>query len=348
MTGGGWLESAEAGLAEGHVYVSPQVRDADGLADAVTSVLPDDGSIAVAVLPQDARLEAAYSTYHLDRLSESSGAETLVVAVGPDLQADSTAIDGDEAMRIANEAESAAGGDVEAALTETVEHLSAELPASEGAPDTGAAAGGGWVLPVVLIAAVVVAVPSAVAGAVVLRRRRRKRPAAEEQGPQLPETIRELLDGITARRRDYAAGGRDGDLTAAQVDKELERIVWNIRQLFARLDAKAGAQQRMLAEVEYEEKLGHLRAAVERDYLLDLLVHPELWDDPARRVAEVREALRAVGAQLVENIKQVNADRALEFEVTLDSLIGRDDLPGPGGSGGSGGPGRSGGPGSGC
>jgi hypothetical protein len=62
---------------------------------------------------------------------------------------------------------------------------------------------------------------------------------------------------------------------------------------------------------------------VDRQYLLDILKHPNLWDDPDERVSEVRDAVVAVSEQLVENIKQVNARRGLHFQVSLDGLIGR-------------------------
>jgi hypothetical protein len=62
---------------------------------------------------------------------------------------------------------------------------------------------------------------------------------------------------------------------------------------------------------------------VGRDYLLDILRHPNLWDDPDDRVREVQGALDSVSTELVENIKQVNARRGLHFQVSLDGLIGR-------------------------
>ena len=37
----------------------------------------------------------------------------------------------------------------------------------------------------------------------------------------------------------------------------------------------------------------------------------------------MRDAVVGVSEQLVENIKQVNAQRALHFQVSLDTLIGR-------------------------
>ena len=94
-------------------------------------------------------------------------------------------------------------------------------------------------------------------------------------------------------------------------------------QLFARLDRKGAEDQRDLAAVEYGDKLGKLTAALDRDYLLDILINPHLWDDPDDRVREVRDAVAAVSEELVENIKQVNARRGLHFQVSLDGLIGR-------------------------
>lgn len=82
----------------------------------------------------------------------------------------------------------------------------------------------------------------------------------------------------------------------------------------------------MLAEAEYSDKLARLVAALEPDYLLDLLTRPDLWDAPDERVGEVRDALAAVTTQIVDNIKQVNARKGLLFQVSLDSLIGRSEL----------------------
>ena len=90
---GGWLDDAASALDAGPVYVAPEVADAASLEQALTQVVPQDGSIAVAVLPKNAALESAYTTYLLDELFGGSDYDTLVIAIGGDLQADSLRID---------------------------------------------------------------------------------------------------------------------------------------------------------------------------------------------------------------------------------------------------------------
>ena len=46
-SGSGWIDDAIAGLGAGDVYVSPDVSDSSGLTEALTGVVPSDGSVAV-------------------------------------------------------------------------------------------------------------------------------------------------------------------------------------------------------------------------------------------------------------------------------------------------------------
>lgn len=175
-------------------------------------------------------------------------------------------------------------------------------------------------LPVVLGGVVLLAAAGAAVG--LITRRRRRTPSAPVDG--MPTAIRARVDRLRELRVDYAS--LPGHPVAAETAAGIEALISHIEQLFARLGAKAGEDQSALAEVEYADKLARLVAALDRDYLLDLLTHPELWDDPNERIGEVREALAAVSTQIVDNIKQVNARKALLFQVSLDSLIGRSEL----------------------
>ncbi|WEK61578.1 MAG: hypothetical protein P0Y60_02090 [Candidatus Microbacterium colombiense] len=315
-SGNSLVDDALSGLQTNSVYVSPEVAGAAKLQAALESTVPADGSIAVVVLPADAKLDNPYSTWVLDQITGSSGYKTVVIALDGDLQADSVAIDGDEAMRIANQNETAAGGDVQTALTETVQQISAEMPDAPSGGD-GAA---GLLVPGVIGGVVVVAVAVTAIG--VLARRRRRAPVAIEGG--MPPAIRARVDRLRELRVDYA--GLPGHPVAAETATGIDALASHVEQLFARLGAKAGEHQSSLAEAEYSDKLARLVAALDRDYLLDLLTHPELWDAPDERIGEVREALTAVSTQIVDNIKQVNARKGLMFQVSLDSLIGRSEL----------------------
>jgi hypothetical protein len=319
--GGGWLDDAAAGLDQGAVYVAPEISGAASLQETLLQAVPDDGSIAVVVLPGDAKLESQYTTYLLDKLFDGGDHDTLIIAIGDDLQADSRAIDGEEAMRIANEAQGDAGGDTQTALIETVQQISAEDPApggdSGGGPqDPGV---GGVLLPVVL-GAVVLAAGGAALAAVIRRRRGRPTTAG------LPPALHQRTDRLRALATKYASRASTGDPIARDTATEITTLTSNIDQLFQRLDARAAADQRSIAEAEYADKLGRLTAALEEDYLLDLLVNPQLWEDPQERVQEVQDALEAVSRQLLDNIRQVNARKGLHFQVSLDSLVGREEL----------------------
>ena len=310
-----WVDDAVQGISGQNIYVDPDVSGGQAIADALSGVVPGDGSIAVVVLPADAARDTPYNTYILDQLTAGSSQKTVIVAIGDDLQAASAAIPSDDALRIANENE-ASGGSLQDQLVETVQEISAETPTSPGGGDAGA---GGAVIPLVIGGVVIVAAAVTAFGLIA---RRRRKPAASTD--PVPAGIRLRVNRLRELRTDYAAV--PGSAVAAETAAGIDALASHVEQLFIRLDAKAGEDQSVLAETEYSDKLARLVAALDRDYLLDLLTRPDLWDAPDERIAEVREALSAVSTQIVDNIKQVNARKGLLFQVSLDSLIGRSEL----------------------
>ncbi|PRB18263.1 hypothetical protein [Microbacterium sp. MYb62] len=315
----GVADTIAAALQSSDVYVAPGLKGSEGLTTTLTDAVPGDGSIAVVVLPPDADLGAVYDLELLSRISEKVPQKTVVLAVGDDIQATSTAIDRDDALAIANTNEAAADGDTQTALVETVQQIVEETPSSPGG-DTG---GGGadWLLPVIIGGAVLLAAGGTAIG---LLARRRRAPKAVTATDPVPAGIRLRVNRLRELRVDYA--NLPGNAVAAETAAGIDALASHVEQLFVRLDAKAEADQVVLAEAEYSDKLARLVAALEPDYLLDLLTRPDLWDAPDERVAEVREALAAVTTQIVDNIKQVNARKGLLFQVSLDSLIGRSEL----------------------
>lgn len=310
-----WLEDAVAGISGQNIYVDPDVSGGQALTDALAGVVPGDGSIAVVVLPAEADKTTPYSSYILERLTAAGDHETVILAVGDDLQAASAAIPSDDALRIANENESS-GANLPDKLVETVQEISAETPTSSGS-DSGVA---GPVIPLVIGGVVLVA--AAVTAAGLIARCRRRTPAVSID--PVPAGIRLRVNRLRELRADYAAV--PGSPVAAETAAGIDALASHVEQLFIRLDAKAGEDQSVLAEAEYSDKLARLVAALDRDYLLDLLTRPDLWDAPDERISEVREALSSVTTQIVDNIKQVNARKGLLFQVSLDSLIGRSEL----------------------
>ncbi|WP_401000466.1 hypothetical protein [Agromyces sp. GXQ0307] len=314
----GYVDDASDALQTSPVYVSSEVDGASALQGALLAQVGDD-SIGVAVFSDNAALEASGPEI-VTQLAETTGYDTIIVAVGDDLSAGSRVLEAGEAMQIANEAEADADG-IDAALTETVQGVQAadQPPPLVVGGDGGA--GIGPVLGLVIGAAVLVAAAGAVFG-VVRTRRRRGRGGVDAK---IPEPIRRNVAILRALAAEYAQVGARGNAVAAQTANDMMGIAQNVEELFVRLDRAGGGQadgQRGLAAIEYDDTLRKLTAALDRDYLLDILTHPHLWDDPDVRVREVRDAVVEVSGELVQNIRQVNARRGLHFQVSLDGLIG--------------------------
>lgn len=106
-----------------------------------------------------------------------------------------------------------------------------------------------------------------------------------------------------------------------------DKILNYLDELFERIDKKAGSQARTLAIVEYKDKLQKLNKAMGDGYFLDIVEHPDLWDNPEERAGKAVKAVTATSQQIIDNIRQVNASQDLEFGVALEALIGAMDAP---------------------
>lgn len=149
----------------------------------------------------------------------------------------------------------------------------------------------------------------------------------DERDP-IPPRVRAELDKLRELRPLYLAQEPMGSPSAAAVAKEIEALVKNVPELFQRLKNKADKEQLGFARAEYTDKLARLTAALDRDYMLDLIINPHLWSNPEEQVRKVQSALEAVSEQVLDNIRSVNALRSLVFQVSLDGLDGIEGLDG--------------------
>lgn len=310
----GYIDEAADALATSNVFVSSEVSGAAALRDTLQQQVPGD-SIAIAVFSDNAALEASGPDI-VSALAGKTTYDTIIVAVGDDLSAGSRVLESGQAMQIANEAEGSAGSLTDA-LTETVIGVQTAGDQNVAIPEAGS--DGGAIVGIVLASAAVVAAIGVAIGLLVSSRRRRRARADEK----LPEGVENQLVVLRSLIPEYAALAASGNAVAARTRDDLDAIVTNTTELFSRIDRRSAEGQLSIAAVEYDDKLRKLTAAVGRDYLLDILTHQGLWDDPDDRVREVSGAVTAVSEELVENIKQVNARRGLHFQVSLDGLIGK-------------------------
>ena len=177
----------------------------------------------------------------------------------------------------------------------------------------------GWAVLAVLVSAVV----ATVAVWFVRYRRANGGPAKVTRGSDaVPTRIRARIDKLVALRQVYMLHAAAGNQSAVAIVEQIDSIATNVTELFQRLKAKSDKAQRGRAQEEYDEKLGTLIAALDRDYLLDIVSNPRLWEGPEHRIRGVQAAIQAVDGQLVDNIRQVNAHQGLVFQVALDEIGG--------------------------
>jgi len=188
-------------------------------------------------------------------------------------------------------------------------------PVTSGGSDFDAApvvVGGGLVLALAVIVTLVI---------VTLKRVRGKKVKAVTTKAINSDKLKSQLEKLADIIERYRA------LKYVDFANELSATLSNINELFARLERKGSKSQKGVAEVEYTTTLERLNGALGEDYYIDIARRPDLWDRPNERLSEVRSAAKAVDAQILENIKQVNSSRDLDFRVALDALLRSVDQP---------------------
>ena len=104
------------------------------------------------------------------------------------------------------------------------------------------------------------------------------------------------------------------------ISDRLLQLAEHLSELFSRTRKRGTDQQLRLLQSQYQDIFAKLFKALADDYYGDILRNPQYWSNAEDRLAEVREAVEAVDLESLENIRQVNESRDLEFEVALDSL----------------------------
>ncbi len=169
----------------------------------------------------------------------------------------------------------------------------------------------------------------------ILKRRRKPEVAAAQQAAkanraadksvQLSDELREQLNRLSNTAERYRRSGNSELLEASEL---ISTLLTHIYELFRRIDKKNSRQYRELAQVRYLDTSQKLNGALSEDYFEYIVKSPSFWDSSEEKKTAVLSALRSVDRQVVENIKQVNSSKEIEFKVAMESLIDSDE-PGP-------------------
>lgn len=299
----------ECGDAPVCLYDGASISNAADLEHA----LPE--GVQVIVIPQPDQAESVQSSAIASGVQNASGAGTVIVIEDRAQDRFAVASDGD-AAQIAESLYSQGEADGGVAVTSIADTL---------APERGSGDGGGPGLGGILFAAVgVVAVAAAVAGGIALLRRR-SRNRADRVGRSDRRLEKDLADALDGEDGEFVISAIEqlGERAASYPDigEALAALQGHVSELFVRVRKRGADQQVRLLQSRYKDTLSKLLKALDGDYYGDIIANPHYWSKPGDRVAEVQRAVASVDQQAVENIKQVNESRDLEFQVALDSLI---------------------------
>lgn len=285
-------------------------------ASELSTSLPE--GIQVVVVPAISSAESVPASTIANAAKQSSGAETVILI--EDRVTDRFVVvsdDPDFGVEVTKDLYQSGEYDGGLALTAISDTLSGETVTEPIGPlwsdSLGAFQTGISVVSGILVAAVV-------AGLVVWSVRRRRSPKA-----------------ISMRReREFLAAldGEDGEFVEQAMEtlgersrmfpglsEQITSLTKHVSDLFVRVKKRGREQQMRLLQSEYRNTLEKLLKAVHPDYLGDILQNPQYWSRPDERIREVQLAVTSVDQQALENIRQVNESRDLEFQVVLDSLI---------------------------
>jgi len=311
-----YIDQAVNALGGSNVYVGGGSVSSSTIADAI-----DVTDIAVVVLPSDSVGGALSSTDIAEQILNQVNGQYETVLVYQEGGNPGFASDKYDATELSTAAYAPFndGGALQDNIIESVD-------AVEEIPSGGIGFSGGddamgfnplWViLPVVIVIAVLTT------GIVAISRKRKR----DEEGELVVDAITSRLsgsipEGLGKLVRDLQKIAIEHDrLKEGSLRPELARIVTNTQQLFERIERKGTASQVRIAEIEYVDKYKKLNEALGSGYYIDIIKDKKLWPEPEERLTDVRNAVNSVELQLVENIKQVNASKDLEFRVALDSL----------------------------
>lgn len=201
-------------------------------------------------------------------------------------------------------------------------------------PVANSNAGDGGGFPILAVVLPVVAVAALVGGGVVALKRRNRNPQGagsqvpaislkDQRSVEISEDLRRELDSLAATSKSYLSSDKQELREASAL---IDSTLGHTYELFKRIDRKKDRQNREIAQRRYLDTVKKLNSALSPDYFEDIVRKPGLWDGADEKREDVLTALRSVDRQIIENIKQVNSSKEIEFRIAVDSLIGSEPM----------------------
>lgn len=131
----------------------------------------------------------------------------------------------------------------------------------------------------------------------------------------LPKEIEEELNGL---REDL---GKLLELDQYKTATALSSVIELAQELFGKLTRRGDTHQVNMAAVSYGHLFAKLNKALSEEYFFDMLQNPAMWTRVDERTLAVRNAVKAVNAELLEAIRNFNSHADMEFEVDMEAIL---------------------------
>jgi len=101
----------------------------------------------------------------------------------------------------------------------------------------------------------------------------------------------------------------------------LSSVISLSQELFSKLKNRGDEHQLNLAAISYGNILAKLNKALSPDYFFDMLENPEQWENVEDRRIQVRNAVKAANAELLEAIRTLNTYTDMDYGVAIESIL---------------------------
>lgn len=303
-----YLDEATQALQSTDIYVAPGVSGVGADAVATLQQHIGDNDIVIVVLPAQASSDITDLPSFTTQIAQRSGHETVLVALGDDFEAVSSALPSGTAHTLADQAESSGGSytDELANFVTNVNNTEASIEATENpGPNVGGMVLGGagsLLLVVALIFAGIKFIP------VMIRRSKE----ASRTRSVAPEGIKELMRSIQLVI---------GEIDDGRVRHTLSDGLKHTDELFRRLRKNESSQFHEIT-ARYEGKLKLVRNMVVRypDIEKNPLYFADTEDEAMLILADGREAFTDYLEGTIKNISQVERGSLTDFNVSAKLL----------------------------
>lgn len=106
------------------------------------------------------------------------------------------------------------------------------------------------------------------------------------------------------------------------LERKINEVYVNMNELARIIKTKDVSESRRISvEVEYTDRLNKLNSLLGTDYYMNISKNPSFWNKADKRTRRVEAAVDALNEQILENIRQINEDKEIDFVVALNVLL---------------------------